>query len=187
MKTYQAKYPKATDCLVKDREVLAKQLCRHGLALSAGSLAAVLSARPAAASVPMSLVASKAKVAILTERMRDMFVAKLKVTAVLVLVLAGLGGGAAFFHRALAGEQSGRSTDSAPGRKLADRDGDKPVMEKESIVWGEAVNGLRRPELSGQDAVLPCRREGVVRLHPGQRERQADPDRLPQEPFLWRR
>ena len=106
--------------LRRGRMLLAKQLARRSSARSAGSLASVLSARSAATSVPTSLAASTAKaarliaagkagagavstsVASLTEReVRYMLVAKLKVAAVLILVLAGLGVGTAFVYNPL--------------------------------------------------------------------------------------
>ena len=119
--------------LARGRKLLARRLARHVPAASAGSLTVVLSARAASASVPTSLFVSMAKaaallatgqaaagavstsVAGLTERVvRGMLVAKLKTAALLVLILAGLGAGAAFVHRALAAEQAAEAKKEAP-------------------------------------------------------------------------
>jgi RNA polymerase sigma factor (sigma-70 family) len=99
--------------LARAREMLAKRLSRHGIALSAGTLAAILTQNTASASVPAAVVSSTIKAAnafaageaaasgvisaqavALTERvLKTMLLTKLKIaTAVLlVLLLAGIG------------------------------------------------------------------------------------------------
>ncbi len=99
--------------LSRGRVMLATRLTRHGLALSGGPLAAVLSQNAASASVPTSLVSStvkgalllaggeivtaglaSAKVAALTEGVLEaMFVNKLKITLVLLAVIGVVGTG----------------------------------------------------------------------------------------------
>jgi RNA polymerase sigma factor (sigma-70 family) len=95
--------------LATARKLLAGRLTRRGLAISAGSLALLLSERAAWACVPMSLVVStvqaaaltaagqlaagvvSAQVAALTEGvLKAMLLTKLKVTALVLLVLGGL-------------------------------------------------------------------------------------------------
>jgi RNA polymerase sigma factor (sigma-70 family) len=101
--------------LVRGRRLLARRLTSRGVALSAGSLAAVLSASSASACVPPSLVVStgkaaalfaagqaaagviSAKVAALTEGvLKAMLLSKLKTALVVLLVVVALAAGAAF-------------------------------------------------------------------------------------------
>jgi RNA polymerase sigma factor (sigma-70 family) len=99
--------------LSRGRELLAKRLIRHGLALSAGSLAAVLSEKAASAAVPASLVSTTIKAASLLAAgqalttglvsaqvgalaegvVYAMFLTKLKTGLVLFLALGVLGAG----------------------------------------------------------------------------------------------
>jgi RNA polymerase sigma factor (sigma-70 family) len=109
--------------LARGRALLAKRLARFGLAVSGGALAAMLSQQVASAGVPASVMSStvkavtlvaagqatagliSARVAALTEGvMRTMLLTKLKIaTAVLLMAVAGLGGGGALYQ-AQAGE-----------------------------------------------------------------------------------
>jgi RNA polymerase sigma factor (sigma-70 family) len=113
--------------LARARTMLAKRLVRHGLALSSGTLAAVLSEKVAAGCVPASVLSStikiaslvaagqaatgmiSGKVAALTEGvLKAMFLTKLKTltTVLLVLALIALGGGL-FMHQAGAQQSPG--------------------------------------------------------------------------------
>jgi RNA polymerase sigma factor (sigma-70 family) len=99
--------------LARAREMLGKRLARHGLSVSGGTLAAVLSEKSATAAVPGSVMASTIKVvtrvaagqaaagvvsdtvAALAEGvLKAMLLTKLKIAASLVLVFAILGAGA---------------------------------------------------------------------------------------------
>jgi RNA polymerase sigma factor (sigma-70 family) len=91
--------------LTTARRLLAKRLSRHGLTLSAGGLAAVLTPEAATAAVPSALVASTvqvlgaagsvpAPVAVLADGvLRVLPAAKLKAATALVLAAVALGGG----------------------------------------------------------------------------------------------
>jgi RNA polymerase sigma factor (sigma-70 family) len=112
--------------LARARTMLAKRLARHGLAVSGGMLAAVLSQKAASACVPTSVLSStikavtlvaagqaaaaglvSAKVAVLTEGVvKAMFLSKLKLTATLLLVVGVIATGTAGLHlQFLAGEE----------------------------------------------------------------------------------
>jgi RNA polymerase sigma factor (sigma-70 family) len=112
--------------LARARTMLAKRLARRGIALSGGALAAMLSQNVASAGVPNVVVLStikaaslfaagqaataglvSAKVAALTEGvLRSMSLTKLKIaTAVLLLVLACVGGGTVALLPVAAGRQ----------------------------------------------------------------------------------
>ena len=67
--------------LARARGMLAKRLARHGLAVSGGSLAAVLSQTVASASVPTSVVASTIKAASLLAAGKAAGVVSAKVAA----------------------------------------------------------------------------------------------------------
>jgi RNA polymerase sigma factor (sigma-70 family) len=89
--------------LARARAMLAKRLARHGLAVSGGALAVVLSQMVASAAVPASVLSStikaatigaiSVKVAALTEGvLKSMLLTKLKIaTVVILLSAAGLG------------------------------------------------------------------------------------------------
>jgi RNA polymerase sigma factor (sigma-70 family) len=117
--------------LSRGRAMLSKRLTRHGLALSGGSLVAVLSQNPASASVPISLISStvkaasylaagqalttglvSAKVTALMEGVvKAMLLNKLKMTlvsfAVIGVVGTGLGG---LSYRAVANDDTARQS-----------------------------------------------------------------------------
>lgn len=120
--------------LASARETLAKRLTRHGLALSAGSLALVLSQNMASASVPMPLVASTVKAAVLsglgqavtagvisanvaalTEGvLTTMFVTKLKIAAAVLLALTVVGTGVGVVsYQTATGQDNGRRAQNA--------------------------------------------------------------------------
>jgi RNA polymerase sigma factor (sigma-70 family) len=132
--------------LARARAMLAKRLARHGLAVSGGTLATVLTEKVASAGVPSSVVSStikavtlvtagqaaatgaiSVKVAALTEGvLRAMFLTKLKMAAVIVLVFASCTGGAGLIYQTQAAqdtagkEQQGRTIQRA----------DEPASEK---------------------------------------------------------
>jgi RNA polymerase sigma factor (sigma-70 family) len=127
------------------RTLLARRLARHGLSLSAGALAAVLSRQAASACVPPSVASStikaasllaagaatagaiSVKVAALTEGvMKAMLLAKLKTAAVGLLLLALLGSAAGTIYRTQAAEQpktaSERTEKQKPDRAMREQD-----------------------------------------------------------------
>lgn len=140
------------------RAMLAKRMARHGLSVSGGALAAVLSEKVASAGVPTSVVSStinavtlfaagqmaatgaiSVKVAALTEGvLKTMLLNKLKITTgVLLFLVAALVGGAGLIHH----------TQAADPPKEAEKPG--PKGEKTSLAgtWKAVlleVNGKRR-------------------------------------------
>src|SRR5262249_44086633 len=115
--------------LARARTMLAKRLARHGLVLSAASLAAVLSQNAASAGVPGTLLASTAKAvnllavgqavttgvsaqaAALSEGvLHAMLLTKLKIvkTLLLAVVILTLGGGSLILE-ALGGQETGKA------------------------------------------------------------------------------
>lgn len=138
--------------LARARTMLAKRLARHGLALSAGSLAMVLSQNAASACVPTSVVSSTIKAAnvfaagkaamagvisadvasIMEGVMKAMLLSKLKIAmAVLVvgLLVAGIGTGA-FNHWTQATEQTQVEARDEQPKKA----GDKPINRTNKVV-----------------------------------------------------
>jgi RNA polymerase sigma factor (sigma-70 family) len=112
--------------LARGRVMLAKRLARHGLAVSGGSLAALLAQNAASASAPTSVVVStikaasllaagqaaatgliSAKAAALTDGvLKAMLMTKLKIATAVLLVVAVLGlGGSSLFDRSVAAAQ----------------------------------------------------------------------------------
>ncbi|MBY0525019.1 MAG: RNA polymerase sigma factor [Gemmataceae bacterium] len=121
--------------LSRARELLSQRLTRRGVALSAGTLASVLSPQVASATVPASLVLStvqaaalgaaaeaaaagviSAKVAALTEGViQAMFISKLKVAAAVVLAIGVMGAGVGVLgHRAIADKPAAAKPEAAP-------------------------------------------------------------------------
>jgi RNA polymerase sigma factor (sigma-70 family) len=114
--------------LARARAMLAKRLARHGLGLSGGALAAVLSQKAASASVPLSVVSAtikaarrlaagqavaagaiSVKVAALTEGvLKTMFLNKTKAVATGLFLLAIIGLGGRLYTHGKAGAQPGR-------------------------------------------------------------------------------
>jgi RNA polymerase sigma factor (sigma-70 family) len=114
--------------LARGRAMLAKRLARHGLSVSGGALAAVLSQK-ASAGVPASVVSStikaaslvaagqagvgiiSAKAAALTEGvLKTMFLTKLKIATAVLLVAAALAGSGVFLYRTQAAEPGEKAT-----------------------------------------------------------------------------
>jgi RNA polymerase sigma factor (sigma-70 family) len=151
--------------LARAREMLAKRLTRHGLALSAGSLAVALSGDISSACLPAPLVSStikaatlfaagkaaatgviSAKVVAMTEGvMKTMLLSKLKITTAVMLTLgvvattAGLAG-----HHALQTQR--------PNAKPADTE--KPDTERSGVVMAD------KDKLQGTWAVVSAERLG---------------------------
>jgi RNA polymerase sigma factor (sigma-70 family) len=104
------------------RTMLAKRMARHGLPVSGGAVAAVLTEKAASAGVPTSVVSStikaatllaagqaagviSVKVAALTEGvLKAMFLTKLKTVSVVVLVVAALCGSVGLIYQTQAAE-----------------------------------------------------------------------------------
>jgi RNA polymerase sigma-70 factor (ECF subfamily) len=151
--------------------LLAKRLRRHGLALSAGTLAAVLSPQ-AVAALPTSLVAAtmqalpplaagqasaagavSAEVAALTTRvLKGMLLAKLKWATAVLLAVAAVGGGiTAFAHRTPdAGREEARlegpaRADGPGAAKEADaRKSDRERLQGFWVPVSSEVDGFRQ-------------------------------------------
>jgi uncharacterized protein (TIGR03067 family) len=150
--------------LARARTMLAKRLTRHGLVLSGGTLAAVVSQHGASAAVPTSLVSStikavslltagqavtagviSAKVAALAEGgMKTMLLNKLKIVTVVLLAVAATGGGAAgFLSHTAAARPAGHPRAPLPAAQEQPRaQGEKAVekeLEKLQGTWIAAV------------------------------------------------
>jgi RNA polymerase sigma factor (sigma-70 family) len=150
--------------LVRGRAMLAKRLARHGLAVSAGSLAAVLAQNAASASAPTSVVVStikatslfvagqavatgviSVKVAGLTEGvLKAMTTAKIKVALEVLLGFAVLAGGSALTYRTIAAEQRNASPETATkAEEKPKEDGKKAktvLLAPRTVVAVDATN-----------------------------------------------
>ncbi len=144
--------------LARARVMLAKRLAQRGVALSGGALAAVLSQNVASAGVPTSMVSStikaatmfaggqaasgviSVKVAALTEGvLKAMLVTKLKIASVVVLMIAGLVGGAGLIYRTQAAEPQ----PPTKAEKPAVGAGGKPQVALKPIVMKDDATPLR--------------------------------------------
>jgi RNA polymerase sigma factor (sigma-70 family) len=118
--------------LATARKMLARRLTRRGCVLSAGGLAGLLGQHAASACVPLTLVHSTTRAAMVvaekaalagavsapvaaltTGVLKAMFLSKLKIATVLLVALGVVGAGA-FTYAALAGEQEPAKKESAP-------------------------------------------------------------------------
>jgi RNA polymerase sigma factor (sigma-70 family) len=152
--------------LARARRLLAQRLARHGLALSAGSLALALSTNAAAAQAPAPLVGSTIKaaallatghalsatvsapVAALTEGvLRAMFLSKLKNALTIALVVLLLAPGAGLITQHVLAERSDRSV---PGPNRPALRADAPLPTAPARV-------------DAADQVIAFQREGVQR------------------------
>jgi RNA polymerase sigma factor (sigma-70 family) len=144
--------------LARARAMLAKRLTRHGLAVSGGGLAAVLSQKVAGASMPTAVVSAtikaadldatgqatagviSVKVAALTDGvLKTMFLNRLKIaTVVLVVVLSfGMGGfGISLFHHSTLAAERGEGEEDAPKTPPA-KEANKPTTDQERLqgIW----------------------------------------------------
>jgi RNA polymerase sigma factor (sigma-70 family) len=146
--------------LSRGRALLARRLARHGLTVSGGALAAVLSHGASAAGVPVALVLSTvraagpvaaagvvpAQVAGLAEAVvRGMVLTRLKVsaTALLAAILAAVGTGMWAYQSSRAGPVAAnerQTPDSVPGAaKPSETSADKSVQPS----WGEPDHGIQ--------------------------------------------
>ena len=143
--------------------MLAKRLARHGLPLSAGVLAAVLSESVTRAAVPLTLVITTVRAA--TRRVvqagvssvaegvvRTMFLSKLKQPVLVLVAFTAVAGGAALVvGRPQQAEKPGGvpGTADAPGvyaglapeKPTGGHEGKPDVVEE--TAWGEAVDGIQ--------------------------------------------
>jgi RNA polymerase sigma factor (sigma-70 family) len=162
--------------LTTARRRLARQLARHGLALSVGTLAAALSQRAATAGVPAPLVVStvqaaalsaagkaavagaiSARVATLTEGvLKTMLLSKLKMT-LLVLTLVLVAGMGLLTYQALATAHEGNSSRSpaprlAPPRIAGQAAVPAPAPQQFEITWKEGL--ILKPQWNKGDQVF---------------------------------
>jgi len=127
--------------LARARVMLAKRLARHGLAVSAGALAAEMSQKAASAVVPTSVVSGTIKAAILVAAgqtvaagaisevaaltegvLKTMLITKLKITTAVLLAVSIIGFSTTVItYRTLASEQSIATNDAGhkPGGKAS--------------------------------------------------------------------
>jgi RNA polymerase sigma factor (sigma-70 family) len=156
--------------LARGRGLLAKRLARHGLAVSGGALAAMLSQNVATASVPTSVVSSTIKaasvfaagqaaaagaiavnVAALAEGvLKSMFLTKLKAIMVL-FVVAVLSGAAGLVYQTQAAERPPSQT----GAQTVDRD--QPTAKND-----EQLNQGKNGQKEGQDKPLKKAGQAIV-------------------------
>jgi RNA polymerase sigma factor (sigma-70 family) len=147
--TRQLGWPQGTLAgrLARGRKLLARRLANRGVALSAGSLAAVVAHNAASAAVPTALVSSTvktaamiaagqaipSKVAILMEgALKVMLLCKLKTLAAGLLLVAVLIGTAGTIYRTQAAEQRKNKTTDVP---TADAKKDRASRGNLDGVW----------------------------------------------------
>jgi RNA polymerase sigma factor (sigma-70 family) len=132
--------------LARGRVMLAKRLSRHGLMLSGGALAGVLSRNAVSACVPAPVMMStikaatllaagraaatgmiSAKVAALTEGVvKTMLLTKLKIATVVLLAVAISGAGGLLYRTQAAGQADAPNERSTPAREPRSRAADAP-------------------------------------------------------------
>ncbi|HEV3258344.1 MAG TPA: sigma-70 family RNA polymerase sigma factor [Gemmataceae bacterium] len=174
--------------LMRARTMLAKRLARHGLPVSGGALAVVLSHKAASACVPTSVVSSTikaatllaagqaaaaalipAKVAALTEGvLKTMLLSKLKTMLVLVgtLSIIALGLGLSAYHGFA--QQSGNENKKEPIRPAAQeavaQDADKPDKKSEPrycrLVFGPKSRVRALVRLDGEEVSIDRNGDG---------------------------
>jgi RNA polymerase sigma factor (sigma-70 family) len=152
--------------LARARSLLAKRLARHGLGVSGGALAAVLSQKAASASVPSSVVSStikaasllaagqaaavlvSVKVAALTEGvMKAMLLTRLKSAMVgLLVVFVLMVGAGAVVSRTSAGEQ--------PDKEKNVKDAEEAVKDAEKAL-NEAKKALNEAKEKADKQAAP--------------------------------
>ncbi len=143
--------------LARARSILAKRLTRHGLAMSSGALAAMLTEKAASACVPTSALSSTIQgaslfatgqaattgaisiqaVALTEGVLKTMLMSKLKAALAVALVLGLMATGATV----LTGRMATEKDDKPPitGEYVI-----KPQkQEKGGIAWGEEIDGLQ--------------------------------------------
>ena len=150
--------------VARARTMLAKRLARHGLAVSGGTLAAMLSQKVASAGVPTSVMTSTIKavtlvaanqavaagvispqVAALTEGvLKIMLLTKLKIaTAVVLLVAATLCGVAGLVYQSQAGEtQVAQQNQGQPGNTPGSQPKRVAPPASSSTIHGPTKDGL---------------------------------------------
>lgn len=177
--------------LTTARRMLAKRLARHGLAVSGGGLAAVLSSSAASASVPVALVSSTVKaatfaaagqaatgiiavpVAALTQGvLKAMFLTKLKTIMGVMLVVASLCGAAGWIYQTQAANQIRARSVSEGISALADASG----SDQDLVSAGPKPD---KQQKSKDDRVAI---RGVWRVISVQHGKQEDPD---EEAAMW--
>jgi RNA polymerase sigma factor (sigma-70 family) len=160
--------------LARGRVMLAKRLARHGLTVSGGALAGVLSQGAASACVPTSVVSCtikaatlfaagqaaaagviSVKVAALTEGvLKAMFLTKLKIATAVLLVVGLLGAGMGLLaHQTLAGAQAAaplqgpnRNRDAAKGEdKTSQEERDRQADSKGRILFASTPDAIADP------------------------------------------
>jgi RNA polymerase sigma factor (sigma-70 family) len=147
--------------LTRGRALLAKRLARHGLAVSGGTLAVLLSQKGLPAAVPSAAVSStihaatrlaagqaaasgvlSAQVAILTQGvLRTMLWTKLKTATAVVLILgAGLGATGLIYHA-----QAGKAAEASfvPAQGPADEKAKGTDAQKPNLAQGATPQGKR--------------------------------------------
>jgi RNA polymerase sigma factor (sigma-70 family) len=139
--------------LMRARAMLARRLARHGLAVSGGALAAVLSQVAASASVPTTVVSStikaaalcaagqaaatgaiSVKVAALTEGvLKTMLLNKPKVVMVVLVVLGMVAFGGGLFTRHMAAAQQDKPPEESKGERAKAREQSKVDEHVEAV------------------------------------------------------
>ncbi|HEY7327006.1 MAG TPA: sigma-70 family RNA polymerase sigma factor [Gemmataceae bacterium] len=162
--------------LERGRELLRQRLLRRGVALPAGVLAAVLVEEAASAAVPPLLASSVVRMALQTsvsaipasvatlveERIREMFLHKLRLALVVSLMVVGLGAGALAYqtNAAQPGEenssvppaQAGEQPPSVARTKGAGPDGGANAASE----YGQAYIALRRGLGDQEKLITEC-------------------------------
>jgi RNA polymerase sigma factor (sigma-70 family) len=170
--------------LARARTILARRLARHGLAVSGGALAAVVSQQAAAVCVPSSVVSStikaastfaagqaaaagaiSVKVAILTEGvLKAMMLSKLKTATVGLLLVALLIGAAGALYQTQAAEQPkeeqrNKTTDGSASQEIRPT---KAAEQREYVIMSRLLEAgadepkevLRLPKVTVDDGQL---------------------------------
>jgi RNA polymerase sigma factor (sigma-70 family) len=162
--------------LTTARRMLAGRLARHGLAVSGGALAAVLSQGAASACVPKSLVVPTAKaaapvaagqaaaagvistqVAALTEGvLKTMLLTKLRLTAALFLAAAVFGTGLGLLvGQGLAGDEKGARAPEAPKPAAEGAKDPAPGADLKSLQQAlQAASDIKDPEQKVRALIL---------------------------------